>query len=137
MTAYEFKPMLTLQCKLLFWWENISSGVELRSGKPTERGELKAYLLSVVGRKKGLTRRDLPRLRFSLNRKDTCPKKDCLRVLLIGNWVCGARYAQCTDGAPTPKQIRESDSGLTKMHAEDIRRAAHRGMKWSIVDLSI
>jgi len=136
MAAYGFRPMLTLQCRFLLWWENISSGVEIRTNAPTARGELKAYLLSVIGRQKGLTRRDLPRLRFALNRKEPCPK-DPLRVLLIGDWVCGARYVVCANGVPTQAQIQESDALLKEMYTKDIRRASHTGRGYSIIDLAL
>ena len=132
MLVQGFNPMLTLQCKIL-WWENISSGVQLRSDMPTERGELKAYILSVVGRRKGLVRRDLPRIRFALNHKNPC-QKDHLRVLLIGPHVCGAKYVICADGIPTTEQILKTDKLLRECYSQDIRRA---GRAHSIVELSI
>ena len=133
MLVQGFNPMLTLQCKILLWWENISSGVELRTSTPAARGELKAYILSVVGRRKGLTRRDLPRIRFALNRKNPC-QKDRLRVLLIGPRVCGAKYVICVDGIPTTEQILKTDKLLRECYSQDIRRA---GRGHSIVGLSI
>ena len=136
MLANGFNPMLTLQCKFLFWWENISSGVELRTNAPTARGELKAFVLSVVGRQKGLTRRDLPRLRFVLNRKDPCPT-GCLRVLLVGNWVCGAKYVHCTGANPTLVQINEVDTQLREVYRQDIFAARRDGRKLEIQTLRI
>ena len=133
MLAQRSNPMLTLQCKILLWWENISSGVELRTKTPAVRGEMKAYILSAVGRRKGLMRRDLPRMRFALNRKNPCPK-DRLRVLLIGPRVCGAKYVICVDGIPTTEQILKTDKLLRECYSRDIRRA---GREHSIVGLSI
>ena len=58
--------------------------MELRSSTAGYRGEMKAYLLSVTGRRNGLTKKDLEgSLRFTIAGRAEAPR-DRIVVLLVG-----------------------------------------------------
>ena len=107
---------LQLQSRFLFWWENVGSAVELRSFSALYRGEMKAYLLSVAGRRGGLTKKDLESgLRFTVARKTEAPR-DHIVALILGGWLLGARYILSPSGAS------EAREWLKKTYRREIER---------------
>ncbi len=109
---------MQLQSKFLFWWENVGGAVELRSSTAGYRGEMKAYLISVFGRRNSLTLRDLPNLRFTIARVPEQPR-DRIAVLLVDRYVCGGIYIPTANGTPPmERQYEEALERLRKMYAE-------------------